>query len=109
MLLAERDFRRSSVDHPLPRTMSASDFMEIQKDELAFLQQRARPMPQRPSRAATRGTRFHTWVEEHLGQRSLFEELPGAADDELFTDEELAELRDGFPADAVRGSDSVRR
>lgn len=96
MLLAERGFRSASTDRRLPRTMSASDFMAVHKDSESFLARRARPMPQRPSAAALRGTRFHTWVEEHLGQRPLFEELPGAADDELFTEEELAELRRGF-------------
>ena len=76
MLLAERTYRSESSTTQLPRTMSASDFMAAQKDRAGFLARRARPMPQQPSPAALRGTRFHNWVEVHLGQRPLFEELP---------------------------------
>ena len=96
MLLAERKFRASAGARRMPRTLSASDFMAAQADPEGFLDRRSRPMPVRPSAAATRGTRFHTWVEERLGQRPLFEEVPGAADDELFTEEELVELQRGF-------------
>lgn len=98
MLLAERTYRSESSTTQLPRTMSASDFMAAQKDRAGFLARRARPMPQQPSPAALRGTRFHNWVEVHLGQRPLFEELPGASDDELFTEEEMVQLRHGFLA-----------
>lgn len=96
MLLAERSFRGASAELELPRTLSASDFMAAYVDRSGFLARKARPMPQKPSRAALRGTRFHSWVEGHLGQRPLFEELPGASDDELFTEEELVDLRHGF-------------
>lgn len=96
LLLTERRERGAALKPRLPRTLSASDFMVVQEDAQAFLARRARPMPRPPSPAAARGTRFHTWVEEHLGARPMFEELPGAADDELFTDADLADLRHGF-------------
>lgn len=96
LLLAERRTRRVNITPELPKTLSASDFMAVHKDESGYLAARARPMPRPPSPAAARGTRFHTWVEDYLGARPMFEELPGAADDELFTDEDLADLRHGF-------------
>ncbi len=96
LLLAERHERLAPNRVPLPSTLSASDFVAVKKDSAGFLARRSRPMPQKPSPAASRGTRFHTWVEEYLGSRPMFEELPGAMDDELFTEEELVELRRGF-------------
>ncbi len=96
LLLAERHERLAPNRVPLPNTLSASDFVAVKKDSAGFLARRSRPMPQKPSPAAARGTRFHTWVEEYLGSRPMFEELPGAIDDELFTEEELVELRRGF-------------
>ena len=96
LLLNERRERGKLRTADLPRTLSASDFMAVTSDAADFQSRRARPMPRKPSAAAARGTRFHTWVEEHLGARPMFEELPGAVDDELFTDEELVDLRHGF-------------
>lgn len=98
LLVAERRERGSGTHLAIPRTLSASDFMALQEDKARFLERRARPMPQKPSPAATRGTRFHTWVEEHLESRPMFEELPGAIDEELFTEADLVDLRQGFLA-----------
>jgi len=96
LLVNERRERGNVRTADLPRTLSVSDFMAVTNNAADFRSRRARPMPRQPSSAAARGTRFHTWVEEHLGARPMFEELPGAVDDELFTDEELVDLRHGF-------------
>jgi DNA helicase-2/ATP-dependent DNA helicase PcrA len=67
-------------------------------DPEAMAQEIARPMPQQPSRAARRGTEFHAWIETRFGQQSLLdpEDLPGAADADIASDEALAELKAAF-------------
>ncbi len=100
-LLAQRHVRNSrTIGRPehLPSTMSASEVMAAAANREAFLANRERPVPRRPSAAARQGTTFHSWVEERFGQRALFDELPGAFDQDLFSDPELAELKEGFLA-----------
>ena len=55
-------------------------------------------MPRPPSRAARRGTAFHAWVEARYGQQSLLDpdDLPGAADEHIVSEEALAELKAAF-------------
>jgi DNA helicase-2/ATP-dependent DNA helicase PcrA len=55
-------------------------------------------MPRPPAPAARRGTRFHAWVEALFEQRPLLDpdELPGAEDDELGTDDDLRALQEAF-------------
>src|SRR5207237_5412973 len=57
-------------------------------------------MPRKPSASARFGTRFHAWVEAHVGQQPLLgpDELPGRADTEISGDAELQELIDAFSA-----------
>jgi DNA helicase-2/ATP-dependent DNA helicase PcrA len=57
-------------------------------------------MPRPPAPAARRGTRFHAWVETLFDERPLLDpsELPGAEDDELGTDADLAALQESFLA-----------
>ncbi len=98
VLLAERKTVDVSPAAVLPATMSATDVVVARGNPSEFLRSKARPLPRRPSLAASRGTAFHTWVEERFGQRPLFEELPGALDEDLFSDAELAELQAGFLA-----------
>jgi len=55
-------------------------------------------MPRQPSRAADRGTTFHSWVETFYGSRTLIdtETLSGAMDDEIYSDQQLAALKSAF-------------
>ena len=82
----------------LPANLSASQIMELKKDQEAFLKALVRPMPRRPSPAATRGTNFHAWVEEFYKKRSLYdiESLPGSVDSDIYSDEELEQMKSAF-------------
>ncbi|HAM24027.1 MAG TPA: hypothetical protein DCM51_00485, partial [Actinobacteria bacterium] len=56
----------------MPATLSASDLVYLRRDREQFARVLRRPMPPRPStRAATRGIRFHTWVEHRFGQLTI--------------------------------------
>ena len=56
------------------------------------------PMPQPPAPSARLGTKFHAWIESLFGQQALFEyeDLPGAADEEIADEVDLKELQDAF-------------
>ncbi|MFN2538995.1 MAG: PD-(D/E)XK nuclease family protein, partial [Mycobacteriales bacterium] len=84
----------------LPSSLSASQLMRLQQDPEAFARELARPMPRPPAPAARRGTRFHAWVEALFEQRPLLDpdELPGAEDDELGSDDDLRALQEAFLA-----------
>ena len=92
--------RRAVRQVLLPTSLTASQLMRLTQDPQAFAQELARPMPRPPAPAARRGTRFHAWVETLFEDRPLLDpdELPGAEDDELGTDEELAALQEAFLA-----------
>jgi DNA helicase-2/ATP-dependent DNA helicase PcrA len=83
---------------PLPTTLSASQLLRLQSDPDGFARDLARPMPRRPVLAARQGTRFHAWVETLFAQRPLLDpdELPGAEDDAIADDADLATLQDAF-------------
>ncbi len=101
LLLAELAAARSTTRRvPLPGALSASDLVRLAADEQAFARALARPMPAAPVLSARRGTRFHAWVEVHFGLRPLLapEDLPGAADADLESDEDLAALQRAFLA-----------
>ena len=72
--------------------------MRLAADPELFTQRLARPMPSAPAPAARRGTRFHAWVEQHFGLRPLLEpdDLPGAADADLDSDDALESMQDAF-------------
>ena len=82
----------------LPESVSASLLMRAldHPDEVA--RDIVRPMPQAPAPAARRGTSLHTWIESRFGQQTLFDpdDLPGAADSAIGTDEALLELKAAF-------------
>jgi DNA helicase-2/ATP-dependent DNA helicase PcrA len=82
----------------LPRSLSASQVMQLQQDQQAFLRTLVRPMPRQPSAAADRGTAFHAWVENFYGQRGLFDidTLPGSSDTEIYSDDDLGKLKAAF-------------
>jgi DNA helicase-2/ATP-dependent DNA helicase PcrA len=92
--------RRALREVLLPTSLTASQLMRLREDADGFARELARPMPRPPAPAARRGTRFHAWVETLFEQRPLLDpdELPGAEDDELGTDEDLAALQEAFLA-----------
>jgi DNA helicase-2/ATP-dependent DNA helicase PcrA len=103
LLLAERDERAHS-DGPhqvaLPGHLSVSQLVVLRRDPQALARTLRRPLPNRPTPYARRGTAFHAWLEQRYGSMRLLDldELPGAADDDAAADEELAALQEAFLA-----------
>jgi len=99
LLLDEERAARTAVREVLlPSSLTASQLMRLREDPEGFTRELARPMPRPPAPAARRGTRFHAWVETLFDERPLLDpdELPGAEDDELGSDEDLAALQAAF-------------
>jgi len=99
LLLEERRAERSATRVvPLPSSLSASDLLRLAADPESFTRRLARPVPSAPAPAARRGTRFHAWVEAHYGVAPLLEpdDLPGAADSGIDTDDALADMQAAF-------------
>ncbi|MDP9443463.1 MAG: PD-(D/E)XK nuclease family protein, partial [Actinomycetota bacterium] len=98
-LLAEARAARA-VERPvqLPSTLTATALLRLRTDPEGLARDLARPMPRRPSAAARFGTRFHAWVEAYVGQQPLLDpaDIPGAADDGIDSDGELATLCTAF-------------
>lgn len=90
-------------------TVGATTFLRALTDPEAVALDTARPMPRKPSPAAARGTAWHAWVESTYGQRSLLdpEDLPGAADDHIVTDEQLRALQKAFEQSPYAAMDPV--
>jgi DNA helicase-2/ATP-dependent DNA helicase PcrA len=84
----------------LPGSLSASQLIALDTDPTEFLKTLVRPMPRQPSGAADRGTAFHSWVETLYGKRALIDAqtLPGAMDDEIYSDDQLQKLKAAFEA-----------
>jgi len=78
--------------------MSASALMRALTDPEGLALDILRPMPHAPAPAARRGTQFHAWVEQRFGQQSLLDpdDLPGAADESIASDEALARVKEAF-------------
>jgi DNA helicase-2/ATP-dependent DNA helicase PcrA len=107
-LLAEaRAERATTVELPLPSSLSATSVARLRDDPEGFARDLARPMPRPPAPAARFGTAFHAWVEERFGQQALIEpdELPGRADagidDEADLGDVVKRFEDGPFADRV--------
>jgi DNA helicase-2/ATP-dependent DNA helicase PcrA len=101
LLLEERRAERSATRVvPLPASLSASDLLRLAADPAEFTRHLARPVPAAPAPAARRGTRFHAWVESHYSQSPLLEpdDLPGAADSGIDSDDALAAMQETFLA-----------
>nr|WP_247601974.1 ATP-dependent DNA helicase [Cellulomonas denverensis] len=101
LLLAEReDEARPGADVELPAHLSASAVVRLAGDPADFARALRRPVPQRPSPQARRGTRFHAWVEGFYGESALvdIDDLPGADDDSVPVDADELTLREHFLA-----------
>jgi len=99
LLLAERATQEAArAEVPFPAHVSASGLVALAADRDAFALSRRRPVPRKPSSHARRGTAFHAWVERYFGAAALLdvEDLPGADDADVRTDEELEALRTTF-------------
>ena len=103
LLLAEREeraHRDGPLDVAVPSHLSVSQLVVLRRDPQALARSLRRPLPQRPTPYARRGTAFHAWLEQRFGSVRLLDvdELPGAADDGAANDEELAALQEAFLA-----------
>lgn len=99
LLLAERARTTDNVmTLPIPRTLSVSQLVAWHDDSQEFAQNLRRPVPTQPAPHMRRGTTFHAWVEQHFRGGVLFdlEDLPGAADVDVHSDEELEALCEAF-------------
>jgi DNA helicase-2/ATP-dependent DNA helicase PcrA len=100
-LLAERAALSTgdTVDVELPRHLSVSQLVELERDPSELARALRRPLPRRPAPWARRGTEFHRWLEERWNAQTLLDldQLPGAAD-ETGGDTEFERLRDAFLA-----------
>ena len=94
LLTEARAQRATSVDLPLPDSLSATSVARLRDDPEAFARELARPMPRPPAPAARFGTAFHAWVEDRFGQQALIEpdELPGRADAGIDDEADLGEV-----------------
>jgi DNA helicase-2/ATP-dependent DNA helicase PcrA len=93
-LLAEARQRHETAGD-LPPLVSATTAVHILRDPTTARRRIIRPLPARPAEAATRGTRFHQWVEARFGQVPLLDlEAPG--DDGGVEGAELAALQEAF-------------
>ena len=99
LLLAERSRGREDQQTvALPAHLAASALVRLAADPAEYALAVRRPVPQAPSTVARRGTAFHAWVEQYFGSAALvgLDELPGADDDTVSHDADLAALREAF-------------
>ncbi len=105
-LLAERDERAATSlgAGDGPRRVAASRFKDFVAEGGAALDEFVRPMPERPYRATTLGTRFHAWVESRSGQTGRGPSIDDALWElDLGEDDGLAPADDTAPADGNTG------
>ncbi|MFW5468779.1 UvrD-helicase domain-containing protein [Knoellia sp. CPCC 206435] len=111
LLLAERAARRARHADvvELPSHLSTSSLVALARDPERFTDELRRPMPSAPAPAARRGTAFHAWVEEHYARAAIVDilDLPGSADEDPMTDEELPAMRERFLASPWAGRQPV--
>lgn len=101
LLLDERRRREAErAGVTMPSHLAASAVVHLAADPDAFALQLRRPVPLPPSPQARRGTAFHAWVEAYYGAAALVDvqSLPGADDETVGDDQDLAELRAIFLA-----------
>ncbi|HWS58641.1 MAG TPA: ATP-dependent DNA helicase, partial [Actinotalea sp.] len=106
LLLDERRrVRAERTTVPVPAHLSASAVVRLADDRDAFTLALRRPVPSAPSTVARRGTAFHAWVEQYYGAAALVDvdALPGADDETVTSDADLALLRERFLASPWAG------
>ena len=100
-LLAERARLATGahIEVELPRHLSVSQLVELERDPAELARSIRRPLPRQPAPWARRGTEFHRWLEERWQAQTLLDldELPGAAD-ESAGDADFEALRAAFLA-----------
>jgi DNA helicase-2/ATP-dependent DNA helicase PcrA len=100
-LLAERNRLRATgvIEVELPRHLSVTQLVELERDPVRLARELRRPVPRPPAPLARRGTAFHTWLEQRWEAQTLLDldELPGAADDTA-DDSDFEALRSAFLA-----------
>lgn len=99
LIEAELAARSTEVEVVLPEQLSASAVMALRKDPEVFAIGLRRPMPRKPSRAAHRGTFFHSWVEARFGQDPsliAIDELEGGSEDDVLADVDIELLQETF-------------
>lgn len=92
----------------LPGHLSASTFIRLSEDPQGTVHQLMRPVPQRPSRAATIGTAVHALIEEHFGVAPTADPLEAPeAEDTVGVDlpGSAASAASGVPAESVDPAD----
>jgi DNA helicase II / ATP-dependent DNA helicase PcrA len=98
-LLAEvRAEHATTIEVPVPSSLSATSVLRLRADPEAFAAELARPMPRPPSRSARFGTLFHAWVEARFGQQPLLDpdDLPGRHDSEIDDDADFDAVVEAF-------------
>ncbi|HHU09730.1 MAG TPA: ATP-dependent helicase [Intrasporangiaceae bacterium] len=99
-ILDQESAPATRADQVPPLTaISASNVVAAARSPRRFAAGLRRPMPAPPNPAARRGTRFHTFVEQHFGHAAIldWDELPGSADAEEFgVDTDLAAMKSHF-------------
>ena len=101
-LLAERArlARGGTVEVSVPKHLSVSQLVELERDPDALARTLRRPVPHQPAPFARRGTAFHRWLEQRWQAQTLLDldELPGAADETAAADTGFETLRAAFLA-----------
>jgi DNA helicase II / ATP-dependent DNA helicase PcrA len=105
VLLAERDRlgRRDVLDVPLPRQLSVSQLVELERNPQQLARRLRRPVPSEPAPWARRGTAFHQWLEQRWATTPALidlDQLPGSADETATDDAQLAQLCAAFERSA---------
>jgi DNA helicase-2/ATP-dependent DNA helicase PcrA len=105
VLLAERDrlSHRDVLDVPLPRQLSVSQLVELERDPQQLARRLRRPVPREPAPWARRGTAFHQWLEQRWATTPALidlDQLPGSADETATNDAQLADLCAAFESSA---------
>ncbi|PZS20836.1 MAG: DNA helicase UvrD [Pseudonocardiales bacterium] len=99
VLLAERARlqRGDAIEVELPRQLSVSQLVELDRDPRQLARRLHRPLPMAPAPWARRGTALHTWLEQRWKAQTLLDvdELPGAADADA-DDADFLALRAAF-------------
>lgn len=94
-LSSEKLIRKSVA---IPDTLNVTKVIKLMREPKEFAQNLIRPMPSKPIDQARRGTQFHFWIEKHFAMPALLDslDLPGAADENLISDDQLEEMKEAF-------------